>query len=83
MMRPLTGPLTGPMAGTGAGSGPGPPGSFQGSRGTYTLNRVLLEGGVGFGVGLLGGAVGLILGSMRLPSLLRILNADPRIAAGT
>ena len=34
-------------------------------------------------VGLLGGAVGLILGSIRLPALIRILKVDPRIAAGT
>ena len=34
-------------------------------------------------MGLLGGAVGLILGSIRLPALIRILKIDPRIAAGT
>ena len=34
-------------------------------------------------MGLLGGAVGLILGSIRLPALIRILRVDPRIAAGT
>ena len=56
--------------------------SLVGSQGTYTSNRVLLEGGVGLGVGLLGGAVGLILGSIRLPALLRILRVDPRVAAG-
>ena len=32
---------------------------------------------------MLGGAVGLILGSIRLPALVRILRVDPRIAAGT
>ena len=42
-----------------------------------------IEGGVGLGVGLLGGAVGLILGSIRLPALVWILRVDPRIAAGT
>ena len=42
-----------------------------------------IEGGVGLSVGLLGGAVGLILGSIRLPALIRILRVDPRIAAGT
>ena len=41
------------------------------------------EGGIGFGVGLLGGAVGLIIGSIRLPALIRILRVDPRIAAGS
>ena len=44
---------------------------------------MLLGGGIGVGVGLLGGAVGLILGSIRLPALIRVLKMDPRIAAGT
>ena len=72
-----------PPTGAGARNGPGPSGSLEGSRGTYTPNRVLLQCGVGFGVDLLGGAVGLILGSIRLPALIRILRVDPRIAAGT
>ena len=37
----------------------------------------------GLGIGLLGGAVGLILGSLRLPLLIRFLKLDPRIAAGS
>ena len=72
-----------PSLATRARSGPGTSGSLQGSRGTYTPNRVLLQCGIGFVVGLLGGAVGLILGSIRLPALIRILRVDPRIAAGT
>lgn len=51
--------------------------------GLFTRNRNLLEATVGFSIGLLGGAVGLILGSIRLPALIRILRVDPRIAAGT
>lgn len=51
--------------------------------GIFSRNRMLAEGGVGLSVGLLGGAVGLILGSIRLPALIRILKVDPRIAAGT
>ena len=50
---------------------------------SYTGRRLLLGGGMGLAVGLLGGAVGLILGSIRLPALIRILKVDPRIAAGT
>jgi len=50
---------------------------------SFTRNRILLQGGVGLAVGLLGGAVGLILGGIRLPALIRILRVDPRIAAGT
>ena len=51
--------------------------------GIFTANRMVAEGGIGLGVGLLGGAVGLILGSIRLPALIRILRVDPPVAAGT
>ncbi len=61
----------------GSGAGEGDP------AGLFTPRRVGLEAGVGLGVGLLGGAVGLILGSIRLPALIQILRVDPRIAAGT
>ena len=51
---------------------------------TFSSRRVTAEAaGIGLSVGLLGGAVGLILGSIRLPALVRILRIDPRIAAGT
>ena len=51
--------------------------------GLFTRNRNILQASAGFSIGLLGGAVGLILGSIRLPALIRILRVDPRIAAGT
>ena len=54
-----------------------------GATGMFTANRVVAEGAIGLGVGLLGGAVGLILGSIRLPALIRVLRVDARIAAGT
>jgi uncharacterized protein len=38
---------------------------------------------VGFGVGLLGGFVGLILGSMRLPAMVRYVGIGPYAAVGT
>ena len=38
---------------------------------------------VGFGVGLLGGLVGLILGSLRLPALVRWAGVSPHAAVGT
>ena len=56
---------------------------LEGAPGLFSRNRMAAEGGIGFGVGLLGGAVGLILGSIRLPALIRILRVDPRIAAGS
>ena len=51
--------------------------------GLFTTERAVAGAGVGLGVGLLGGAVGLILGSIRLPVIVRILRTEPRIAAGT
>ena len=56
---------------------------LEGSPGLFTPGRMAAEGGIGFAMGMLGGAVGLILGSIRLPALVRILRVDPRIAAGT
>ena len=56
---------------------------LEGSTGVFTPGRISAEAGIGLGVGLLGGAVGLILGSIRLPALVRVLKVDPRIAAGT
>ena len=49
----------------------------------WTIGRITAEAIVGLAVGLLGGAVGLILGTVRLPALIKILNLDPRIAAGS
>lgn len=49
----------------------------------WSKGRIAAEAIVGFAVGLLGGAVGLILGTLRLPALIAILNIDPRIAAGS
>ena len=51
--------------------------------GIFTAERAVAGAGVGLGVGLLGGAVGLILGSIRLPVIARILRTEPRVAAGT
>ena len=49
----------------------------------FRAGRVMVEGGIGLGVGLLGGAVGLILGTIRLPPMIRILRVHLPIAAGT
>lgn len=38
---------------------------------------------IGFGVGLLGGFVGLILGSLRLPAMLKYMGVSPQKAIGT
>ena len=56
---------------------------LEGASGEFTRGRVSAEAAIGLGVGILGGAVGLILGSIRLPAIIRVLQVDPRIAAGT
>lgn len=51
--------------------------------GRWSAGRITAEAVIGFAIGLLGGAVGLILGSLRLPALITILGIDPRVAAGS
>ena len=48
-----------------------------------TPNRIGAGVVVGLATGVLGGAVGLIMGSLRLPALIRMLRMDPRMAVGT
>lgn len=48
-----------------------------------SVGRRLLEMSLGFGIGLFGGTVGLVLGQIRLPAMIQILRMDPRVAAGT
>lgn len=48
-------------------------------RGNLFVEAVL----IGFGVGLLGGFVGLILGSLRLPAMLKYMGLKPHLAVGT
>jgi hypothetical protein len=49
----------------------------------FRQHRKIVEASTGLGIGILGGAVGLILGGTRLPILIRLLQVDPRIAAGS
>jgi len=67
--RVKSGQSTSPLFGAG----------LEGSSGLFSPGRVSAEAGIGLGVGLLGGAVGLILGSIRLPALVRVLKIDPRV----
>lgn len=48
-----------------------------------TVRRGALESILGLSIGAVGGAVGLILGSIRLPAMIRVLHIEPRIAVGT
>ena len=42
-----------------------------------------LQSIIGFWVGILGGLVGLVLGNIRLPAMIKILKTEPKIAVGT
>jgi uncharacterized membrane protein YfcA len=44
---------------------------------------IFLESVIGFGIGVLGGIVGLVLGSIRMPTMISILKMEPRTAVGT
>src|SRR5262249_57226376 len=45
--------------------------------------RLLLEAIIGLVVGFLATVTGLMLGSLRLPMMIRLLKIDPRVAVGT
>lgn len=52
-------------------------------RGRRTAGGVGAALAIAFGVGVLGGLVGLILGSLRLPAMVRWLGISPKAAVGT
>jgi uncharacterized membrane protein YfcA len=56
------------------------PGGRQSIGGGFSARAAILTGAL---IGLLGGFVGLILGALRLPALLRFVGADPFRAVGT
>ena len=57
--------------------------TLTGSEGRFTPSRLVGGSSASFGLGLLAGAIGLVLGSVRLPLIIRVLQVDPRIAAGS
>ena len=46
-------------------------------------NSVFIESCLGFGIGFLGGLVGLVLGSIRMPAMITMLKMEPKVAVGT
>jgi uncharacterized membrane protein YfcA len=51
---------------------------------TNNKNKIILvESIIGFAIGFLGGLVGLVLGSVRLPTMISVLKMNPSIAVGT
>jgi uncharacterized membrane protein YfcA len=56
----------------------------EGANGRPTTTELFLNAAlIGFGVGLLGGLVGLILGSLRLPAMVKWAGVGPYAAVGT
>jgi hypothetical protein len=68
-----------PNLSTAGGSGP----AANATLSRISLGRRLVEMSLGFGIGLFGGTVGLVLGQLRLPAMIQILRMEPRVAAGT
>ena len=56
------------------------PGGREANGGGFSARAAILTGAL---IGVLGGFVGLILGALRLPALLRLVGADPFRAVGT
>ncbi len=56
---------------------------LEGSSGHFTVARTASGVAASFGIGLLAGAIGLVLSTIRLPLIIRVLRVDPRIAAGS
>ncbi len=54
-----------------------------GSNKNAKTKEIFKESVIGFGVGLLGGMVSLVLGSIRMPAMISILKLPTRIAIGT
>lgn len=52
-------------------------------RGEINRKSFIRESGLGFVIGVVGGAVGLALGVLRLPALIQFLKMEPRLATGT
>jgi uncharacterized protein len=44
---------------------------------------ILADSFIGFGIGFVGGLVGLILGSIRLPAMISVLKMETKVAVGT
>lgn len=78
--RSATEPAPGVQAAPGGNPGPAAAGAAVIEP---SLQRRLKEMGFGFGIGLFGGVVGLLLGQLRLPAMIHGLGLDPRMAAGT
>ena len=51
--------------------------------GVHNKQFIFTESLIGFGIGFVGGLVGLIIGSVRLPAMISVLKMETRVAIGT
>jgi len=58
-------------------------GDPRAGRGDFNPKTIARESILGFVIGLIGGAVGLALGVLRMPALIHVLKMRPSLAAGT
>lgn len=57
--------------------------SSEGEQGDRVHLRLARDGAIGLGIGVLGGAVGLILAMLRMPTLINLMKLSPGQAVGT
>ena len=55
----------------------------EGEQGNRVFLRLARDGAVGLGIGVLGGAVGLLLAMLRMPTLINLMKLSPGQAVGT
>lgn len=51
--------------------------------GAHNKQFIFTESFIGFGIGFVGGLVGLIIGSLRLPAMISVLKMETKVAIGT
>lgn len=61
-------------------SSPSSPSNISGVR---NKQFIFTESLIGFGIGFVGGLVGLIIGSIRLPAMISVLKMETKVAVGT
>lgn len=68
---------------SGDGTEEGEATSSDGEQGNRVHLRLARDGAIGLGIGVLGGAVGLILAMLRMPTLINLMKLSPGQAVGT
>jgi hypothetical protein len=64
-------------------SSPSSPSNPSNISGVHNKQFIFTESLIGFGIGFVGGLVGLIIGSIRLPTMISVLKMETKVAIGT